>query len=513
MPERDERGLPIVDGAIVRPMIDVGDDFSEVCRSAWNALLSANDEQRPRVLLHGGKLTTVVAADGTARLQPYDVDSLAFRLAECASFIRQVRGSAAHSYPPTQVVRTLLKFGTEPGVHGRPPSISRVVTAPVYDADGNLVSEPGLHPSGLYLEPAPEMAGFIPPPSNPDADDMEVAHHLIGDLLHDFPFVTESDRANAIGLMLLPFVRDMADGPTPLHYIGAPTPGTGKSTLARVLLIPALGVVPDIAGPSEDEEWRKAITTYLMQSPSALFFDDAGDLSSRQLAQALTSAVWQDRVLGASVQAQLPVRCVWVATGNNLRVDAAIARRIVPVRLDSNVERPWYRREWRHPGIEEFAKRRRQHLVTAALTVVNSWVWAQRHGEGAPVGGATISYPGYERVVGGLLAHAGYPGFLENHSDFSEVEDDDGLASFLRAWHDLDLGPMSARDLESLVAPIGALRHAAPDSIRSMREDQLASRLPYWLRTRRDRVADGLKLVVQNQSGTRRTWSVVEVGR
>ena len=34
--------------------------------------------------------------------------------------------------------------------------------------------------------------------------------------------------------MLLPFVRELIDGPTPLHLIEKPTPGTGGTLLATV---------------------------------------------------------------------------------------------------------------------------------------------------------------------------------------------------------------------------------------------------------------------------------------
>lgn len=40
--------------------------------------------------------------------------------------------------------------------------------------------------------------------------------------------------------MLNPFVRDLIDGPTPLHLIEAPVAGTGKGLLASIAMLPAL---------------------------------------------------------------------------------------------------------------------------------------------------------------------------------------------------------------------------------------------------------------------------------
>ena len=41
--------------------------------------------------------------------------------------------------------------------------------------------------------------------------------------------------------------------------------------------------------------------------------------------------------------ARLPIRCVWIATGNNPEFSNEMARRLVRIRLDANVERPWQR--------------------------------------------------------------------------------------------------------------------------------------------------------------------------
>jgi len=45
---------------------------------------------------------------------------------------------------------------------------------------------------------------------------------ILDELLVDFPFVSKADMAHALALMLLGFVRDLIDGPTPLSWIGAP---------------------------------------------------------------------------------------------------------------------------------------------------------------------------------------------------------------------------------------------------------------------------------------------------
>jgi len=64
---------------------------------------------------------------------------------------------------------------------------------------------------------------------------------LLDSLLGDFPFADQASRANALALLLLPFVRPLIDGPTPLHLIEAAKPGTGKGLLADVVHAIATG--------------------------------------------------------------------------------------------------------------------------------------------------------------------------------------------------------------------------------------------------------------------------------
>ncbi len=71
-----------------------------------------------------------------------------------------------------------------------------------------------------------------------------------------------------MAILLLGFLRGMIDGPTPLHLIEKPTPGTGAT-----LMVDAMARILTGAGASvmtegrDDEEWRKRVTAKLRQSP------------------------------------------------------------------------------------------------------------------------------------------------------------------------------------------------------------------------------------------------------
>src|SRR5207248_3320586 len=113
------------------------------------------------------------------------------------------------------------------------------VTAPIFGPDGSILLDTGYHPpSKTYFEP-----GGLRIPAIADAPGQADVQHavrlIVDDLLGDFPFVAQAERAHAVALLLLPFVRSLIDGLTPLHLVEAPSPGTGKGLLVTACLMPA----------------------------------------------------------------------------------------------------------------------------------------------------------------------------------------------------------------------------------------------------------------------------------
>jgi putative DNA primase/helicase len=248
----------------------------------------------------------------------------------------------------------------------------------------------------------------------------------LDDLLGDFPFRSDADRAHAVALFLLPFVRDLIDGPTPLHIIEASTPGTGKSLLADVLLRPSVGrQIGRLGQPGDEDECRRTLTLLFREAPSAIVIDNITQpLNSGTLALALTTEVWTDRLLGKSATVRLPVRCGWVATGNNPVLSTEMARRSARIRLDADLERPWQRGGFRHPNLIAWAQDHRADLVWAALVLVRHWMMA-----GAQAATATLgSFEQWADVLGGVLAATGVDGFLGNLDALYEAADIEQVA-------------------------------------------------------------------------------------
>ncbi len=166
---------------------------------------------------------------------------------------------------------------------------------------GELLTEPGYHPSArLLYEPT---AGFsLPPvPDRPSPTEIAQARSLLlDDLLGEFPFTGKAERAHALALLLLPFVRSMIEGATPLHMIEKPTPGTGATLMVDAISVITAGTNASVMVEGrDDEEWRKRLTAKLRQIPSMLLIDNLRQrLDSSAVAAALTAPYWEDRVLG-----------------------------------------------------------------------------------------------------------------------------------------------------------------------------------------------------------------------
>ena len=404
------------------------------------------DKPTPKVFRHGGTLVTV-GPDG--KLEELTSTRLRVLLADAAQWIikpsklgrdglpliirptNERRGD-----PPPELVSAILN---SPSHWNGIPELDAVVTVPVLQSDGSICTRPGYNwDTKAYYQPAmPDL--FLPDVVT--KEDVTAALKLIlEDLLGDFPFVAESDRANAVAILLQPFVREMIQGPTPLAWIGAPVKGTGKTILASCLLTPGCGDVASSPLADSDAEVRKTITSLLRLGAPAVKWDNVrGRVTSKALESALTDLRWSDRILGSSTHVNVPIRQTWVLTANNATAGGDLARRVVPIRLDAGVEMPYRRsgpkpgRAWRH-DLPEWASAHRTELASAALTLCR-W-WKQ---EGCPDGPSVIamgSYGSWQRVLGGILAAAGVNAFC---AELAEIDEDDEeqneLASLLVRLH------------------------------------------------------------------------------
>ncbi len=414
-----------------RPTVQVsGRPGREVVDEAKEALHDWND---PPTLFQRGTEPAQIAVDDQGRpiIRELPEPVLDDRLDRAANFYRStkkrgaVRADLSKRY--VQRIRETIDL----------PPLDSIVEVPVLREDGSVLDEPGYDESSrLYYRPD-ESLDVPEVPDDPTGEEIERAKGTIWKPLQDFPFVNQASKANALALMLTPIVRPQLGAQNvPLAVVDATVQGTGKTLLVNVVSLTATGrTAATMNAPDGDEEWRKQITAQLLQGASMIVVDNVrGRLQSAPLEQALTTALWQDRVLGKSQQVELPQRATWVATGNNVQPHGDMKRRVYPIRMDAEMERPWKGRDFSIDNLKKWTRQHRGELVAALLTLARGW---QSAGRPEPDVELLGSFEEWTRTVGGILQHAGVEGFLDNLETLYEQTDEETAewAGFLQSLY------------------------------------------------------------------------------
>jgi hypothetical protein len=513
----------------------------------WDALVAWNEHKQPTppILLRGDTLTRVSFDEHHVKLATFSKPALKELLSEAVVFAKISRdpvtgepSSAKRVAVPPYIIDALLHRTPD-----RLPNalrINRVVEVPVYGRDGkSVLGLTGYDPESrtyLQLPPGLDLPQLM---SGTWADDTGIAREviqqhdaqaaidLIWDLLIDFPFGDESSRAHAIAMMIEPFVREyIGDEPTPMYGVIAHTPGTGKGLLTQVCLGvacgPSIPVMVYTGGRGfEAAENRKALTSKLIEAPPVIFFDNVNEpLDSAALAAALTATRWNDRILGSTRMADVPIRNAWVFTSNNPDISAELTRRIVPIYLDPGDVDPTSRTGWKHK-LPEWANEHRGDLAAAALTLAGHYLegtqedvdWEGEVYRSRPeVNDVLASYPRWSKTMGGILKAAGVSGFLQNlerlHAEAAVNVSERGV--FLADWFDRQVEPVTLDHLAIILGEYGGHPAAQlPLELRGQR-DNFTVKLGYWLRAHRDSVNGGYR--VRKVEGRHAKWSVEKIG-
>jgi hypothetical protein len=415
------------------PRIDAGDkNLGRVTDLAWKAVVARNKPER--LFLQGGTpVRTKSHESDEITIELITADRLRYECDRAAYWCRQDRreGVEVRAFPPVGVVKNML-------AHPHPPlpALASITRTPLYASDETLIVQRGYTPRDGILYVPPPTFRLPQLPERPSNEDIAHARQLIeDDLLGDFPFISQAEKAHAFALILQQFVRRLINGPTPLYLIEKPSAGTGATLLIDVLTHIVVG--RPLAAMSEgrnEEEYRKRITAKLRQMPQLLVIDNVTRLDSPALAAALTSVEWEDRLLGYSEIIRLPVQCGWVATGNNPPLSREVARRTLRIRLDARCERPWLRdaHHFRHPNLRSWVKAHRSELIWAILVLLGAWLKA-----GRPKGSRSFGmFESWAESMSGILEVAGVDGFLTNLEEFYESAEAEtnAIKEFVAAW-------------------------------------------------------------------------------
>lgn len=431
-------------------------------------------------------LTRVLA--GVAIWQRYDKRSQAWYV--CDPFERHVRVlHDAASYPHL-------------------PVLNGIARQPYLRPDGSLMMNAGYDTmTGMF---GVFNAKKFNVPDKPTKQQAEQALANLSELLGEFAFKTEHDRAAALSGILTAVIRPSLPQ-APMFHVKAPSIASGKSYLCELLTAfatPQRGTPH--AFPAEDEECRKLLLAELLTAPAVVEFDNlTSDLiPHKSLCTALTSELISGRILGQSKTAEVGTRTLFLSSGNNVDPVRDMTRRTVTITLDPACETPAAREFKKQPVSEVRADRGR--FVSLALTIVRAWICM---GKPKIECKSIATYAEWSDYCRQSLLWLGLPDpaacIFESMNDDPDRE---LLGEFLRLWFDrFGHTPTSVKDASTLLHAGDELREIIGD-IAGERDGSInRKRLGWWIKRHARQVVNGLRLVQDTATHNAAKWKAESV--
>ena len=400
--------------------------------------------------------------------------------------------------------------------HGIRP-LTAVIEAPVIRADGSILSTPGYDlQTGLLLTGESCNVKVAESPGRQDA--VDAAKRLL-DVFSDFPYGGDSDRAGLLSAILTGLSIHSHDSPTPLHLFDANRRGSGKTKQAQSVCHLLLNREPGMASYTQNrEEMRKVLMSLAVCGDSVVCFDNVtGAFGDPSLDAALTSTKCKDRLLGGNRIAELSLRPVWMATGNNVSLRGDLARRVVPIRLVSPEEFPERRSGFKHPNLKQFILRERGNLLSDALTILRAFYLAGLPRQSDVWAG---SFEGWDTWVRQAILWLGYPDPLTRQEEMESQADakTDSLKVLMDAWPKLTAGVgrswLKVKDVIRGAQSKGFVDNGSLwDALASLCKGNSPDpfRLSAAMREFEDRVVGGRKFVRGPVEDNTTTWAIENV--
>jgi hypothetical protein len=286
-----------------------------------------------------------------------------------------------HINAPAEVIQTLASGS---GLWPTIPNLYGICESPILRLDGTVLDAPGYDAkSGIFFD---AKISFDPIPQHPTFEDASRALDELLEINKGFPFVSEECRSVALAMQLTPFARH-AMRAAPMFIVSAPKPGSGKTLMSNVPNYLTAGKASSLFSQADNpEEDKKRLLALLLEGSLVTVIDNVEKpLKSDALCTALTEPSIKDRILGSTKVISVPTKTVWIATGNNVRVDGDLSSRCLLCRIDAKIERPEERSF--NVNLHEYIPRNRGRLASACLTILRAYICS----------GERVSCPTYGR--------------------------------------------------------------------------------------------------------------------
>jgi len=464
------------------------------------------------VYLEDGNPVRVRKPDGAGvRIEQLDANSLRHEMSKACNFFKFKYDDDEGKYKekpmrsaPLDIVKDAL---------GSPenllPAIEGILSHPTISESGRVVSGYGYNPeTKLYID-APEeiLKAAENIPVTPTEGEIEEAVKTINEVITDFPFKSESDKAGYFAMLLTLLFLPMINSSIPMFLVLAAAPGTGKSLTADTAIRIKTGkTATPTALPDNDEELKKTLHSLFLSGAEYVLFDNVnGKIKSSVLPAVATSRRLNSRILGVNKMADAACNAVMIFTANNPDLSRENARRLVPIGLASDFENPSERTGFKHPDLNQYVTDNRPGLIRAALVMVRAWFADECDCSGVKT---LPSFENWSKTIGGILKSCGVKGFLENVGDFFSTADMDAenIGGFVRAWYtEKGSFPVTAKDILPIAKDFGLIS----DSLHS--EGSQVKSLGRILKRKQDIVFSGVKITRGTQKCGIQTWKASKV--
>lgn len=490
----------------------VGGELPRVVDEAEAALLAAEAPvfQRGSMLVGIGR--TVIKTRDTEvigpRIVPLTTHAVVEHMTKSGNFVKY-DGRKEDWVPtdcPAKVAETYLARS-----QWRLRSLAGIIEAPTMRCDGSILDQPGYDPaSGLMLIGHVDMPRI---PDRPTKDQARAALRTLKEPIAGFPFVSDADRAVALSGMLTAVTR-RAYGAAPLHAVTAPTAGSGKGKIVDLISVMATGRPAPVLSPGKtEEEAEKRLGSALISGDPVISIDNLEQpLGGELLCTCLTQPIMKIRVLGLSLNVEVPSIAAMFATGNNMTIMGDMTRRTLVCTVDPGCERPELR-EFEFDPVAMVAQDRGKYIA-AVLTILRAYVVA-----GFPDRPRTLgSFEDWSDHVRGALLWLGEADPIETMEQARESDPKlSALRAVIGAWSDV-LGHDQQVTAASLIKTATAVSSATFGGAPEYQHDELrealltvagvgasgaitSRSLGKWLKAHSGRVVNGLRIIICHDDG------------
>ena len=321
------------------------------------------------------------------------------------------------------------------------------------------------------------------------------------EILCDFPFRTDHDRWVIVAGLLTLVMRPLISGPVPPLLIQATRERTGKSLLVTDVFGTFYGRdIPPTALPEDDVELNKILIAKAFGGHTINFFDNvAGRIDSSVLAAYSTARRYTGRILGLSKEVDMTVNAMTILTANNPTMSGEIAKRMLVCALESRVDRPETRTDFKHQNLRAYLLEMRPQMLGSLLAIA-----AMKPGKPFIMGG----YEEWGRAMGCMEA-AGMPLSQDAYlSGIEEADDKSADTRILMAHLVEHFGGQALTGTQVLaqVKSLGVFPYVADAET----EHRQVLRMGHALRKLDGQVFDGWQIKSEG-SGSRRQWRLRRV--